>query len=54
MWQENRNSGLVLSQELVSKGRDDMFYHRGMWFFEKENDGSAWLFMWPEHNSATV
>lgn len=39
MWQENRNSGLVLSQGLVSKGRDDVFYHRGMWSFEKENDG---------------
>lgn len=48
-------SGLVLGQRLVSKSRDDAFYHRGVWSFEeKENDESAWLLMWLEQNSATV
>lgn len=56
MWPENGiTSQSVLSQGLVSKGRDDAFYHRGVWPSEgKDNVESARLFMWPEQNSATM
>lgn len=48
-------SGLVLSQGLVSTGRDDAFYHRAVWpFEEKENYESAWIFTWPGQNSGVV
>lgn len=50
MWPENGiTSQSVLSQGLVSKGRDDAFYHRGVWPSEgKDNvaigsDGLAYL-----------